>query len=288
MFRSASGPRIATIHTSSFMSESNARFANKVVVVTGGSSGIGRAAVLAFARQGAKVVFAARGVERAQTVLREIESTGGTARFIQTDVSRAHQVTRLFEETIQAFGRLDCAFNNAAAIPFSHFAPSADLSEEQFDESIAFNLKSIWLCMKQEIRQMRSQSPSGGAIVNTSSVNGLGGARNSSFYSAAKAGILGLTKSAAMEYAGDNIRVNALVAGGFRTPMLEGFIEFVSGGDAEKREQIENRYKNFIPLGRIGNPEEAAEAALWLCSDAASYMTGNSLIVDGGLTAPFR
>ncbi len=270
------------------MSQSNRRFTNKVVLVTGGSSGIGRAAALAFAREEAKVVIAARNVERGQGVLCEIQSQGGTALFVPTDVSRADQVRVLFESTVAAFGRLDCAFNNAAAVPHSHFVRTADLSEEQFEESINVNLKSIWLCMKEEIRQMLSQSPGGGAIVNTSSVNGLGGAPRSSLYSAAKAGILGLTKSAAMEYASENIRVNALVAGGFRTPMLDGFIELVSGGDAEKRAQIENRYKERITMGRIGNPEEAAEAALWLCSDAASYMTGNSLIVDGGLTAPFR
>lgn len=270
------------------MPESNRRFTDKVVLVTGGSSGIGRAAALAFAREGAKVVIAARGIERGQGVLCEIQSQDGTGMFVPTDVSCADQVKILFESAIKAFGRLDCAFNNAAAVPHSHFIPTADLSEEQFDESMSVNLKSIWLCMKEEIRQMLSQSPRGGAIVNTSSINGLGGAPKSSLYSAAKAGILGLSKSAAMEYASEKIRVNALVAGGFRTPMLDGIIELVSGGDPEKRAQIENRYKERVPMGRIGNPEEAAEAALWLCSDAASYMTGNSLIVDGGLTAPFR
>lgn len=270
------------------MSQSTPRFLDKVVVITGGSSGIGRAATLAFASEGAKVAFAARGLERGESVLREIESGGGTARFFQADVSRSDGVTRFLEQTIEAFGRVDCAFNNAAAVPHSHYAPTADLTEEQFDESIALNLKSIWMCMKAEIRQMLAQSPRGGVIVNTSSVNGLGGARNGSFYSAAKAGILALTKCAAMEYAGENIRVNALVAGAFRTPMLEGVIDMISGGDPEKRAAIENRFKTVNPLGRIGNPEEAAQAALWLCSDAASYVTANSLIVDGGLTAPFR
>lgn len=266
----------------------SARFTDKVVLITGGTSGIGRAAALAFAREGAKVAIAARGAERGQKVLCEIQSQGGAAMFVPTDVSSAAQVQQLIESTIQAFGRLDCALNNTAAFPLSHFAPTADLTEEQFDESMALNLKSVWLCMKHEIRQMLAQSPRGGAIVNTSSVNGLGGARNSCFYSAAKAGILGLTKSAALEYGTEDIRVNALVAGAFRTPMLEGIIDFISGGDVEKRAQIEGRYRSLGALGRIGYPEEAAEAALWLCSDAASYTTGTSLIVDGGMTAPFR
>ena len=270
------------------MPQPSARFTDKVVLVTGGSSGIGRAAAIAFAREGAKVVIAARGVERGQAAVRDIEAEQGTAIFVPADLSRSDDVTELFAQIIQAFGRLDLAFNNAAALPHSHFAPAADLSEEQFDESIALNLKSIWLCMKAEIRQMCSQSPRGGAIVNTSSVNGLGVARNSSFYSAAKAGILGLTKSAAFEYADDNIRINALVAGAFRTPLLEDVMDTVSAGDPQKREQIEKRYCGMVPLGRIGTPEEAAQAVLWLCSDAASYMTGNSMIVDGGLTAPFR
>ncbi len=185
------------------MSDSNARFANKVVLVTGGSSGIGRAAALAFAREGAKVAIAARGIERGQNILGEIQALGRTAIFVPTDVADAAQVRLLFEVTLKAFGRLDCAFNNAAAVPHSHFVPTADLTEEQFDESISVNLKSIWLCMKEEIRQMLSQSPRGGAIVNTSSVNGLGGAPKSSLYSAAKAGILGLSKSAAIEYASE-------------------------------------------------------------------------------------
>lgn len=264
------------------------RFSGKVALVTGGSSGIGRAAALAFAREGAKVVIAARGADRGEAVVREIESARGTALFVRTDISQTSEVRVLFEQTVKAFGRLDCAFNNAASIRNRDIARTADLTEEQFDFSLATNLKSIWLCMQQEIRQMLSQEPRGGAIVNTSSVNGLGGAAFSSLYSAAKAGVLGLTKSAALEYSRENIRVNALVAGAFRTPMLEQAFELFSKGDPAAREKIEQRYKEFTALGRIGNPEEAAQAVLWLCSDAASYVTGNSLIVDGGLTVPFR
>jgi NAD(P)-dependent dehydrogenase (short-subunit alcohol dehydrogenase family) len=165
---------------------------------------------------------------------------------------------------------------------------TADFSEEQFDRSIASNLKSVWLCMKEEILQMLAQRPTGGAIVNTSSINGLGGVRRGSLYAAAKAGVLGLTKSAALEYAQLGIRVNALVAGGFETPMLESVLQRASGGNQETRERIRKRYEEMTAVGRIGQPEEAAEVVLWLCSEAASYVTGHSMIVDGGWSAAMR
>ena len=260
---------------------------NKAVLITGGSSGIGRAAALAFARDGARVVLAARGVERGNEVVREIETVGGTATFLPTDVSSGQQVQALVKKTVETYGRLDCAFNNAASLE-EPFAMTADFNEEQFDRSIALNLKSVWLCMKEEIRQMLAQQPPGGSIVNTSSVNGLGGVREGSLYAAAKAGILALTKSAALEYARQGIRINALVAGGFKTPMLESVFDRVSVGDSDKRKTIVKGYEEMVPQGRIGQPEEAAEAVLWLCSDAASYVTGHSMIVDGGWTAAFR
>ena len=164
----------------------------------------------------------------------------------------------------------------------------ADITEDQFDHAMTVNLKAVWLGMKYQIRQMLQQDPPGGAIVNTSSVNGLGGTRQGSIYAAAKAGVLGLTKSAALEYAGRGIRINALVPGAFRTPMLEGLMDRASGGDREARQALESRYAQISPLGRIGRPEEAAEAVVWLCSDAASFMIGHSMIVDGGMTAPTR
>jgi NAD(P)-dependent dehydrogenase (short-subunit alcohol dehydrogenase family) len=259
----------------------------RAVLVTGGSSGIGAAAARAFAQGGANVVLAARGAERGEQVARRIRQEGGEARFVRADVSRAEDVERLVAETVTAYGRLDAAFNNAATEDGA-FALIADFTEAQFDRAISANLKSVWLCMKVEIRQMLGQSPQGGAIVNTSSVNGLGGAASGSLYSAAKAGVLALTKSAAREYATQGIRVNALVAGAFRTPMLERVFEVAGGATAEGRALIEAQYAALTAMQRIGRPDEAAAAAVWLCSDAASYVTGHSMIVDGGMTASFR
>jgi NAD(P)-dependent dehydrogenase (short-subunit alcohol dehydrogenase family) len=263
---------------------SERRFEGRVALVTGGSSGIGRATALAFAKEGAAVVIASRGVERGEAVRQELKALGAEAEFIPTDVSQAEQVEILVQRTVERFGRLDCAFNNAAALDAGVFKPTADFSEEEFDQHIAFNLKSVWLCMKHEIAQMLRQG-TGGTIVNTSSINGLGGVPYNALYAAAKAGVLGLTKSAAQEYAKNGIRINALVAGGFRTPMLESVFERVSPQDPSAAEA---GFSQLVPLGRIGRPEEAAEAVLWLCSEASSYVTGNSLIVDGGATAPFR
>jgi NAD(P)-dependent dehydrogenase (short-subunit alcohol dehydrogenase family) len=260
------------------------RFAGTVALITGGSSGIGRAAALGFAREGAMVVIASRGAERGEFVRRELEALGAEADFIPTDVSQSGQVEHLISRTIARFGRLDYAFNNAAAVDVGVFKPSADFSEEEFDRHIAINLKSVWLCMKHEIRQLLDQG-AGGAIVNTSSVNGLGGVPQNALYAACKAGVLGLTKSAAQEYAKQGIRINALVPGGFDTPMLRGVFERVSPEDPLA---AETGLTQVVPLGRVGRPEEAADAVLWLCSSAASYVTGHSLIVDGGMTAAFR
>jgi NAD(P)-dependent dehydrogenase (short-subunit alcohol dehydrogenase family) len=264
-----------------------APYDGKVVLVTGGSSGIGRAAVRAFAEAGARVVLAARRVKLGEDLASDIRERGGVAHFIAADVSQPADVQNLIEETVRTFGRLDAAFNNAATTDGA-FALTADFEEDQFDSAIKFNFKSVWLCMRSEIRQMLAQTPPGGVIVNTSSVNGLGGAAGGSLYSAAKAGVLALTKSAAQEYAGSGIRVNALVAGAFRTPMLEHVIDVAGGGTDQGRSAVEAQYATLNPMRRIGTPEEAAAAAVWLCSDAASYVTGHSMIVDGGMTASTR
>ena len=259
-------------------------FDGKVVLVTGGTSGIGRAAAVAFAREGAAVMIAGRNEERGGGVCREIEGAGGAAAFHLTDVSRADAVDALVDSTVRRFGRLDCAFNNAGSLESGTFRLTADFSEAEFDRHLALNLKSVWLCMKQELTQFVRQG-TGGAIVNTSSVNGLGGVAQNALYAVAKAGVLGLTKSAAIEYAPQGIRVNALVAGAFRTPMLESVFTRIAPDDPATAEAA---YGRMIPAGRLGTPEEAAAAVLWLCSDAASYVTGHSMIVDGGLTAPMR
>jgi NAD(P)-dependent dehydrogenase (short-subunit alcohol dehydrogenase family) len=260
------------------------RFEGEVALITGGSSGIGRATALSFAREGAKVVIASRGVERGEAVCREVQALGGEAEFIATDVSKAQDVESLMRRTVARFGRLDCACNNAAVIDVGMFKLSADFSEEDFDKHIGSNLKSVWLCMKHEIIQMLRQD-GGGRIVNTSSVNGLGGTPHNALYAASKAGVLGLTKSAAQEYAKQAIRINALVAGGFDTPMLNDVFKLISPHDPLA---ARTDFERLVPLGRIGRPEEAAEAVLWLCSSASSYMAGHSLIVDGGMTSPFR
>ena len=260
------------------------RFAGKVALVTGGSSGIGRAVARGFAREGASVVIASRGAERGEAARRELEESGGPALFVPSDVSRAAEVEALVARTVDRFGRLDYAFNNAAALDVGAFKSTAEFGEEEFDGHMALNLKSVWLCLKQEIGQMLRQG-AGGAIVNTSSVNGLGGVPLNALYAAAKAGVLALTKSAALEYARQGIRINALVAGAFRTPMLEGVFKRVVPDDTAAAEAT---YTQMVPMGRIGRPEEAAEAVLWLCSDAATYVTGHSMIVDGGVTAPYR
>ena len=258
-------------------------FAGKVALITGGTAGIGRAAAELFAQAGAHVAIAARRPDRGKQTEQELRAAGGSAFYVQTDVSDQKQVEACVGATVERFGRLDYAFNNAAAI--SKLGRTADFTEEDFDVEVRANLKSIWLCMKAELEQMEKQALPGSAIVNTSSVNGLGGARGGALYSMSKAGVLALTKSAAQEYASAGIRINALVAGGFDTEMLRTAVAQMVGEDQVKIEAAMNSYAGLVPLGRVGRPEEAAQAALWLCSEAASYVTGQSMIVDGGLTA---
>lgn len=255
----------------------------KVALITGGSSGIGRATAGAFARAGARVVLAARGALRGEEAAHEICAAGGQAVFVRADMARPGDVAALVKASVAAYGRLDCAFNNAGTEGTSK--RTAEIDEEDFDEIVQVNFKAVWLGMKRQIRQMLRQEPAGGAIVNTSSINGLGGVAGGAVYAATKAAVIALTKSAAQEYAREGIRVNALVAGGFRTPMLERVFERAAGGDPEAARAVEEQLSQMVPLARIGRPEEAADAVLWLCSDAASYVTGHSLIVDGGLTA---
>jgi NAD(P)-dependent dehydrogenase (short-subunit alcohol dehydrogenase family) len=255
----------------------------KVALITGGNSGIGRATALTFAKEGARVVIAARRVEPGEEVAHEIVAAGGQAVFVRADMSKPEEIAALVSKTVETYGRLDCAFNNAATE--GTLRMTVDFTEDEFDDYINVNLKGVWLCMKHQIRQMLDQVPAGGAIVNTSSVNGLGGVSQGSLYAATKAGVLALTKSAALEYAPMGIRVNALVAGGFQTPMLRRVFKSTAGGDPATATEMEEQLAQLVPLKRIGEPQEAAEAVVWLCSDASSYITGHSMIVDGGLTA---
>jgi NAD(P)-dependent dehydrogenase (short-subunit alcohol dehydrogenase family) len=247
----------------------------KVALVTGGGNGIGREAALAFAREGARLAVADYEAGSAGETVALINGNGGQAISLSGDVTVAAQVQAMLDATIAAYGKLDCAFNNAG-IAGHQVGASGQLthewSEESFDRMIEVNLKGVWLCMKHEIPLLRANG--GGAIVNTASIAGLIGLRTSSIYVAAKHGVIGLTKTAAIEYAEEGIRVNAVCPGYIATRMTGPIRE--TRGDA-----IIAR----TPMRRFGEPREIAEAVVWLCSDRASYVTGAAYEVDGGLTA---
>jgi NAD(P)-dependent dehydrogenase (short-subunit alcohol dehydrogenase family) len=246
----------------------------KVALVTGGGSGIGRATALAFARAGARVVVADIGVAGGTETVQLIHQAGGAATFVETDVSQAAAVAALIAKAVSTYGRLDWAHNNAGIEGVE--ARTADYPEEDWDRVIAINLKGVWLCMKYEILQMQQQG--GGAIVNTASIAGLVGAYRMPAYVASKHGVAGLTKAAALEYAKAGIRVNAVCPGVIRTPMVERFF-------FQRHPRAESRLTAFEPIGRLGTPQEVAEAVVWLCSDAASFVTGHTMAVDGGIVA---
>jgi NAD(P)-dependent dehydrogenase (short-subunit alcohol dehydrogenase family) len=245
----------------------------KVALITGGGSGIGKASALAFFREGAKVIVADVNRKGGEETAAKIREAGGEALFIEADVSNAGEVENLIRKAVETYGRIDWAHNNAGIMGL--LAPTAEYTEEAWDQVIRVNLKGIWLCVKYEILQMLGQG--GGAIVNTSSTLGLGGTKSMPAYVASKHGVAGLTRAAAMEYAQWGIRVNAVCPGFIRTPMVDLLIK----EDPQIEPQLTARY----PLGRIGNPEEVAEAVVWLCSDAASFVTGHTLVIDGGRTA---
>ena len=249
------------------------RLDNKIALVTGAGSGIGRATALVFAREGAKVVVSDIVVEGGQETVQQIEAAGGEAIFVKADVSQAADVETLVAKTVETYGRLDCAFNNAGIE--GGVKPTIDCTEEEFDRTIAVNLTGVWLCMKYELQQMLSQG--GGAIVNTASAAGLVGFPGLPDYVASKHGVLGLTKTAALEYAKSGIRVNAVCPGVIQTPMVERGAQLSPGFD-ELAVSME-------PVGRFGQPAEIGEAVVWLCSDAASFVTGIPMQVDGGLVA---
>ncbi len=249
--------------------------ARRVAVVTGASAGIGRSAALAFAQVGASVVLASRDGPGLADVVREIEAAGGVALAVPTDVTDGDAVARMVDAAVDAFGRLDWAFNNAGS--GGKGGRVAELSLREWQASLDGYLTSVWWCMKHEINAMLETG--GGAIVNNASVDGKraypfpGGAA----YAAAKHGVLGLTRSAALEYIGDGIRINAVCPGWVRTPRVERLLSV--------RPDLEARILEQEPIGRLAEPEEVAAAVVWLCSDAASYVIGAALDVDGGYLA---
>ena len=245
----------------------------KVALVTGASSGIGRESALAFASAGARVVVSDVVVDDGEETVSQIQSKSGEATFVRADVSQTAEVEALVRHTIETYGRVDCAHNNAGIE--GDMAPTAECAEANWDRTIGINLKGVWLCMKYEIPEMLRQG--GGAIVNTSSAAGLVGFANLPAYVASKHGIAGLTRTAALEYAEQGIRVNAVCPGVIHTPMIDRIVS----GDA----QAEAQFTALEPVGRMGSPAEVAQAVVWLCSDAASFVTGIAMPVDGGFVA---
>jgi NAD(P)-dependent dehydrogenase (short-subunit alcohol dehydrogenase family) len=249
----------------------NKRFSDKVILVTGATSGIGRATAVAFAREGAQVIMAARRENLGREVADEISALGGKAVFIKTDIRNPDEIDHLFEAISKQYGRLDCAFNNAGLSSLT-MPPATKIPEEEWDDILNTNLRGVWLCMKHEIGRMLKQG--GGVIVNTASVLGLMGSSGLAAYCASKHGVIGLTKTAALEYAHKNIRINAICPGPIRTRMMEAPMEI---------------YPNMLemllaktPMKRMGESEEIAGAVLWLCSEESSFMTGKELVVAGG------
>jgi NAD(P)-dependent dehydrogenase (short-subunit alcohol dehydrogenase family) len=247
-------------------------FENKVAIVTGGSFGIGRAAAIAFAKRGAKVAVADWVEDEENETIKSIKNIGADALFIKCDVSNSNDVSNMITKTISHFGRLDFAFNNAGIEGLT--ANTHECTEANWDKTIGINLKGLWLCMKNEIPEMLKNNK--GVIINCASVAGLIGFAGLPAYVATKHGVVGLTQTAALEYAKQGIRVNAVCPGVIHTAMIDR----ITGKDKE----VEKKFIGMEPMGRMGNPEEVAEAVVWLCSDAASFVTGIAMPVDGGFT----
>ena len=250
----------------------NLSFENKVALVTGASSGMGLATTKAFAEAGAAVVLTDVQEQAIRAAAEELVASGHKALAIRCNVAAEAEVAAMVEQTVATFGRLDAAYNNAGVMVPA--VETADASSDDFDRVDAVNLRGVWNCMKYELRQMREQGS--GAIVNCSSIGGLVGGPGRAIYHASKHGVIGLTKSAALEYASRGIRINAVCPGTIETPMVAGMMA---------RESITREdFLRALPIGRLGRPEEIAAAVLWLCSDAASFVIGHALVVDGGQT----
>jgi NAD(P)-dependent dehydrogenase (short-subunit alcohol dehydrogenase family) len=254
----------------------NGSYAGKVAFVTGAGSGIGHATALAFAREGASVVASDISEQNVRDTARRIEELGGRGLAVACDVTRTEELEAALEETIETFGRLDVAFNNAGVE--NEVKPLADVTEEEWDRTVAINLRGVFLCMKYEVPLMLEQG--GGAIVNTSSGAGVKGFEGQAAYVAAKHGVVGLSKAAALDYAPQNVRINAICPGIIDTPMMDRF----GGGTLEGKERELASAAAAQPIGRAGKSEEIAAAVVWLCSDAASFVVGDAMVVDGGQT----
>lgn len=250
----------------------NTYFQDKIVLITGGAQGMGFDTAKAFANQGARIVIADYNEKQAQLAAESINNLGQTAIYIPCDVSKENDVKQMMDQIIKVFGRLDAAFNNAGIQ--SPSTNIADLTSDEYDRILDINLKGVWLCMKYELLQMRQQG--NGAIVNCSSLGGLVGGAGRAAYHAAKHGVLGLTKSAALEYATQNIRINAVCPGTIDTPMVEKMFET---GDLSREDLA-----RVQPIGRLGKGSEIADTVLWLCSPSSSFVIGQSISVDGGYT----
>ena len=247
----------------------------KTALVTGAGSGIGRATALAYAREGARVVAADVNVEGGEETVQQIKEAGGEAILVHADVSDRAGAELMAQRAVDAYGSLDCAFNNAGISGGRERRRSADYAEEDFDRVIRINLKGVWLSMKAEIPQMLKQG--GGSIVNTASIMGLIATPGSVAYMAAKHGVVGLTKATALEYAADGIRVNSVCPGYINTPLVRPLFD--------NYENMEDLIISRHPIGRLGEPQEIAEAVIWLSSPAASFVTGHNMAVDGGYVA---
>lgn len=251
------------------------RFADKVVIITGGSSGLGAATAVLMASEGAKVVIAARRRDKSEVVLRQIEAAGGEGVFLPTDVTRTDEVEAMVAQTLSRYGRLDVAVNNSG-VTGPTMTPLADVSEEAWDEVIATNLKAVWMCMKHEIPAMLAAGR--GAIVNVSSVYGFEGSDLGHVgYSASKHGVIGLTKTAAIDYGDKGIRVNAVCPGFAHSEMVDPYVEAAPA-------LMKATIARHSAMNRLADSAEIAEAIAWLCSDAASFVNGAQLAVDGGPT----
>jgi len=245
----------------------------KIALITGAASGIGRTAASVFAQHGARVVLADVQQDAGEAAVKELCEAGGDARFLRVDVTRESEVESMVKDIVAHYGRLDCAFNNAGIDgPIGH---TADYATASWDQVVEVNLKGVWLCMKYEIPQMLAQG--GGSIVNMASILGAVGVVNMPAYTAAKHGVLGVSRVAALEYAARGVRINGLCPGIIRTPLIADLIQ---QGMLSEPEMV-----SLMPIGRLGRPDEIGEAAAWMCSDGASLLVGHAMFVDGGYTA---